>query len=142
MAEKLNILLCEDDENLGFDMSNMNKRFTTINLKSEKGNEVMDKLLAEADVFVTNTRTKALVKLGYDYETLKAKYPKLIFAQILGYGMMRIYDKDDKEHIHQELNMAPGTVHDKMYDSEGNYPWHEYKSVTPCVYCPIELDRG
>ena len=76
----------EDDENLGFDMSNMNKRFTTINLKSEKGKEVMDKLLADADVFVTNTRTKALVKLGYDYETLKAKYPKLIFAQILGYG--------------------------------------------------------
>lgn len=44
-------------------------------------------------------------------------------------------------HIRQELNMAPGTVHDKMYDSKGNYPWHEYKSVTPCVYCPIELDR-
>ena len=76
----------EDDENLGFDMSNMNKRFTTVNLKSEKGKEVMDKLLAEADVFVTNTRTKALVKLGYDYDTLKVKYPKLIFAQILGYG--------------------------------------------------------
>ena len=30
----------EDDENLGFDMSNMNKRFTTVNLKSEKGKEV------------------------------------------------------------------------------------------------------
>ena len=29
-----------------------------------------------------------------------------------------------------------------MYDSEGKYPWHEYKSVTPCIYCPIELDRG
>ncbi|MBR5046896.1 MAG: CoA transferase, partial [Eubacterium sp.] len=31
-----------DDENLGFDMSNMNKRFMTINLKSPKGMEVMD----------------------------------------------------------------------------------------------------
>lgn len=65
-----------------------------------------------------------------------------VHAQILGYGMMRIYDYDDKEHIHQELNMAPGTVHEKMYDAQGLYPWHEYKSVTPCVYCPIELDRG
>ena len=64
-----------------------------------------------------------------------------VHAQIRGYGMMRIYDYEDKEHIHQELNMAPGTVHDKMYDSQGNYPWHEYKSVTPCVYCPIEIDR-
>ena len=65
-----------------------------------------------------------------------------VHAQIAGYGMMRIYGRDDKEQIHQELNMAPGIVHDKMYDSEGKYPWHEYKSVTPCVYCPIELDRG
>lgn len=64
-----------------------------------------------------------------------------VHAQILGYGMMRIYDYEDNTHIHQELNMAPGTVHDKMYDAEGQYPWHEYKSVTPCVYCPIELDR-
>ncbi|MBR4579257.1 MAG: hypothetical protein IKO22_06585 [Oscillospiraceae bacterium] len=64
-----------------------------------------------------------------------------VHAQIAGYGMMRIYDYDDNTHIHQELNMAPGTVHDKMYDSQGKYPWHEYKSVTKCVYCPIELDR-
>ena len=64
-----------------------------------------------------------------------------VHAQILGYGMMRIYDYEDNTHIHQELNMAPGTVHDKMYDAEGKYPWHEYKSVTPCVYFPIELDR-
>lgn len=65
-----------------------------------------------------------------------------VHAQIAGYGMMRIYDYEDKVNIHQELNMAPGIVHDKMYDSQGKYPWHEYKSVTPCVYCPIELDRG
>ncbi len=76
----------EDDENLGFDMSNMNKRFVTLNLKQEKGMEVMHKLLAEADVFVTNVRTKSLVKLGLDYEALKGKYPKLIFAHCLGYG--------------------------------------------------------
>ena len=64
-----------------------------------------------------------------------------VHAQIRGCGMMRVYDYDDNEHVHQELNMAPGTVHDKMYDHSGNYPWHEYMSVTPCVYCPIELDR-
>ena len=64
-----------------------------------------------------------------------------VHAQIRGCGMMRVYDYDDNEHVHQELNMAPGTVHDKMYDHSGKYPWHEYMSVTPCVYCPIELDR-
>ena len=57
-----------------------------LNLKSEKGLEIAYKLLEQADVFVTNTRTKSLVKLGLDYDTLKEKFPKLIFAQVLGYG--------------------------------------------------------
>lgn len=76
----------EDNENLAFDVANMNKRFITLDLKSEKGLEVAYKLLEEADVFVTNTRTKSLVKLGLDYDTLSEKFPKLIFAQVLGYG--------------------------------------------------------
>ncbi len=76
----------EDDENLGFDMSNMNKRFVTINLKNEDGMELMHKLLADADVFVTNIRTKSLVKMGLDYDSLKQRYPKLVFAHCLGYG--------------------------------------------------------
>ncbi len=75
-----------EEENLAFDVANMNKRFITLNLKSEKGLEICYKLLEEADVFVTNTRTKSLVKLGLDYDTLKEKFPKLIFAQVLGYG--------------------------------------------------------
>ncbi|MCI8478325.1 MAG: CoA transferase [Oscillospiraceae bacterium] len=76
----------EDDENLGFDMSNMNKRFVTINLKHEKGMALFHKLLSDADVFVTNVRTKSLKKMGLDYDSLKAQYPKLIFAHCLGYG--------------------------------------------------------
>lgn len=75
-----------DDENLAFDVANLNKKFITLNLKTEKGLEVCYKLLEEADVFVTNTRTKSLVKLGLDYDTLKERFPKLIFAQVLGYG--------------------------------------------------------
>ena len=76
----------EDDENLAFDVANMNKRFITLDLKSEKGLEIAYKLIGEADVFVTNTRTKSLTKLGLDYETLSERFPKLVFAQVLGYG--------------------------------------------------------
>ena len=75
-----------DDENLGFDMSNMNKRFVTLNLKNPRGMEVMDKLLSDADVFITNIRGKSLVKLGLDYETMQKKYPRLIWTHCLGYG--------------------------------------------------------
>ncbi len=35
-------------------------------------------MLKEADILLTNWRTKALVKQGLDYETLKEKYPKLV----------------------------------------------------------------
>lgn len=64
-----------------------------------------------------------------------------VHAQIRGYGKMRIFEDNDYRTCYRELNMAPGTVHDRLYDSKGNYPWHEYQSVTPCIYCPIELDR-
>ena len=75
-----------DEENLAFDVANFNKRFVTLNLKSETGLEVAYKLLAEADVFVTSVRTKSLKKMGLDYETLKERFPRLVFAQVLGYG--------------------------------------------------------
>lgn len=75
-----------DDENLGFDMSNMNKRFITVDLRRDTGREVMDRLLANADVFLTSTRVKSLVKLGYDFDSLHARFPRLVMAQVLGYG--------------------------------------------------------
>ena len=43
-------MTASDDENLGFDMANMHKRFVSLNLKSEKGLEVMHKLLKESGV--------------------------------------------------------------------------------------------
>ena len=76
----------EDEANLAFDYANMNKRFITLDLKSQDGLEVAYKILEEADVFVTNTRAKSLTKLGLDYDTLKEKFPNLIFAQVLVYG--------------------------------------------------------
>ncbi|MDC6396727.1 CaiB/BaiF CoA transferase family protein [Lactiplantibacillus pentosus] len=75
-----------DDENLGFDISNLNKRFVTLNLKKEEGLQAFDDLLKDADVFLTNIRTKSLKYLGIDYDHLKKQFPRLIFAQVLGYG--------------------------------------------------------
>lgn len=75
-----------DEENLAFDVANFHKRFVALNLKTEKGLEVMMKLLAEADVFITNTRTKSLAKMGLDWETLHEKFPRLIMGHGLGYG--------------------------------------------------------
>lgn len=74
------------DENPVFDIYNTGKKFISLNLKSPEGREAFFKLLDEADVFLTNTRPGALERLGLDYKTLKEKYPRLIYAHVLGYG--------------------------------------------------------
>jgi crotonobetainyl-CoA:carnitine CoA-transferase CaiB-like acyl-CoA transferase len=75
-----------DNENPAFDIANFNKKFVCLNLKTAEGKEAAYKLIESADVLVTSYRTKALEKLGFSYEILSKKFPKLVFAQILGYG--------------------------------------------------------
>ena len=53
-----------EDESPVFDIYNSGKKHIAINLKTEKGMEAFHKLLAQADVFVTNTRPAALKRLG------------------------------------------------------------------------------
>lgn len=65
---------------------NSEKRGIAIDLKSEKGMAIMEKLLEQADVFVSSYRTKALEKLGLDYESVHKRYPKVVWAQINGFG--------------------------------------------------------
>ena len=77
---------CTPDANPNFDMQNMNKRFVSINMRTEAGRKAMDKLLAKADVFITNYRVQALEGMGLAYEQIKGKFPKLIHASVLGYG--------------------------------------------------------
>lgn len=77
---------CTETANPNFDMQNLNKRFVSLNLRTEAGREVMDKLLEQADVFLTNFRVQALEGMGLAYEQLKPRYPRLIHASVLGYG--------------------------------------------------------
>jgi len=76
----------KESEAPAWELFNANKRATVMNLKTDEGQEAFHKLLATADVFLTNNRPEALKKLGLDYETLKEKYPKLINAIVTGFG--------------------------------------------------------
>lgn len=84
-APVFNIPLLED-ENLSFDMTSLNKKFLAMNLKSPAGMEAFMRLLAGADVFLTSFRQKALDKLGLDYGSLHERFPRLVMAQMFGYG--------------------------------------------------------
>ena len=73
-------------ENPIFDLYNSGKDMISLNLKSPEGMTIMHQLLAKADVFVTNNRPAALERLGLNYESLKEKYPRMVYALLLGYG--------------------------------------------------------
>lgn len=75
-----------DEENPVFDVYNANKKSIALNLKTEEGMEVVHKLLAGSDIFVTSNRPAALRKMGLDYDSLKDKYPRLIYGLLTGYG--------------------------------------------------------
>jgi crotonobetainyl-CoA:carnitine CoA-transferase CaiB-like acyl-CoA transferase len=65
---------------------NRGKRNICLNLKSPGAGEVMQRLIGWADVIVANMRPKALVKLGLDADTIRAKHPDKIYCLLTGYG--------------------------------------------------------
>lgn len=69
-----------------FEIANRNKRSIALNVRTPEGNEVLHRLLADADVFLVNLRRGALERLGIDYASLKASHPRLIYAHATGYG--------------------------------------------------------
>jgi crotonobetainyl-CoA:carnitine CoA-transferase CaiB-like acyl-CoA transferase len=67
--------------------ANRNKRSITLNYDHPRASEALQKLLASADVFVCNQPSLAsLRKRGIDPDSLCAKYPRLIYCSITGYG--------------------------------------------------------
>jgi crotonobetainyl-CoA:carnitine CoA-transferase CaiB-like acyl-CoA transferase len=65
---------------------NRNKESITLDLKQAEGRAVLEQLIAKADVLVENFRPGTLDKLGLDYSALSARYPRLIFCSISGFG--------------------------------------------------------
>src|SRR4051794_35664953 len=58
--------------NLSIALANREKRSVALDLRTEGGREILDRLLATADVFLTNFRPGALERLGLDADTLTA----------------------------------------------------------------------
>ena len=67
--------------------TNRNKRSITLNYDHPIGGEILQRLLSTADVFICNQPSMlSLQRRGIDPETLRAKYPRLIYCSISGYG--------------------------------------------------------
>lgn len=65
---------------------NRNKRSITLDLRSKEGIADLNALLAGADVLLDNYRPKVMDRLGLDAETIRTRYPRLIWCSITGFG--------------------------------------------------------
>lgn len=68
-----------------FAMYNRNKKSLCIDLKSEEGHGVAEKLISDADVLIENFRPGAMDKLGFGYEKLSQANPRLIYCSLKGF---------------------------------------------------------
>ncbi len=69
-----------------FLLLNRNKKSITLNLKRRESSEIFFKLLEKADILLEGFRPGTLDEMGYGYEVLKEKFPRLIYCGISGYG--------------------------------------------------------
>lgn len=64
---------------------------------------------------------------------------KEVHTQIAGFGKMQQCRERDINTLYLEEPMAPGTTHRPMYDEDGNYPWHQFETITPSVFMAVEM---
>jgi crotonobetainyl-CoA:carnitine CoA-transferase CaiB-like acyl-CoA transferase len=65
---------------------NRNKESVTLDLKHPDAREIVDALLARADVLVENFRPGTMQRLGLGFDQIAAKYPRLVYCSISGFG--------------------------------------------------------
>ena len=65
---------------------NRGKESIALDLKSADGRETFERLLDKADALVENFRPGTMEKLGYDWDTLHPRYPRLVYAAASGFG--------------------------------------------------------
>jgi crotonobetainyl-CoA:carnitine CoA-transferase CaiB-like acyl-CoA transferase len=69
-----------------FETNNRGVRSVTLNLKTEEGQAILRRLVAQADMFGQNFRPGAAEKNGFGWEELRKVNPKLVYVSISGYG--------------------------------------------------------
>jgi crotonobetainyl-CoA:carnitine CoA-transferase CaiB-like acyl-CoA transferase len=85
--QRMTGLANDDGVFLWWKVSARNKKSVTIDLRAAEGQELARRLVAWADVLITNFRAGTLEKWGLDWESAHAVNPKLVMLQITGFGV-------------------------------------------------------
>ena len=62
-----------------------------------------------------------------------------VHTQVVGFGKMQQCRERDVATLYLEEPMAPGMTHRPMYDAQGNYPWHQFETITPSIFMAVEM---
>jgi crotonobetainyl-CoA:carnitine CoA-transferase CaiB-like acyl-CoA transferase len=99
--------------------TNRGKRSLAVNLKDPAGREALEKLLQRSDVITLNWRPGAAARLGLDYETLRERYPTLVYCNTRGYEKG---PRSDLPGTDQNAAAMTGTEWEDGACSAGNPP--------------------
>ena len=69
-----------------FAMANTGKESIALDLKDDADREVLEALISKADVLVENFSPGVMAGLGYDWDSVHAKWPSIVMASISGFG--------------------------------------------------------
>ncbi len=83
----------KNGKSLYFISINRDKKSISLNLKTEKGKEILKNLVKQVDVIIENYRPGTMEKLDLGYDVLKEINPKLIYAASSGFGHSGPYSK-------------------------------------------------
>ncbi len=70
-----------------FDQHNRGKRSVALDINSEHGRDLAERIIASADVFVSNMRPAFLERVGLDHQGMLERHPHLVYAILTGYGL-------------------------------------------------------
>jgi crotonobetainyl-CoA:carnitine CoA-transferase CaiB-like acyl-CoA transferase len=83
----MNLAGLKEPKSPPFDLDNRGKRSVVLDTRDPEARALAQRLVARADVFVSNLRPDALAKLGLDWASLEPSCPRLVYASITGYGL-------------------------------------------------------
>jgi formyl-CoA transferase len=83
----------KDADSYYFMVLNANKKSITLNLKSERGKELLRDLIRKADIFAENFAPGVIERLGFSYDEVAALNPGIIYATVKGFGNGSRYEK-------------------------------------------------
>jgi len=126
-----------DDNSLLFHTINRNKESFTADLKKEEDKAVLRKLIGKADVLIHNFRPGIMEKNGLDYAKVSAINPRIIYAEISGYGKEGPWkSKPGQDLLLQSITGLASTTGN---DSNGPVP---FGIAIADILCGAQLVQG